>query len=326
MKKIFVIIAIVIVAILALGIFKDQIIRSVVTMSVSNLTGAKMQVQQFSVGVLKPSIRIKGFKLYNPAGFPNEAFLDLPEISVDYDLKAFFKKEIHLPLLVINLKELIVVKNKEGKLNVDSLKFVQKQQEKPAKPVKEAPQAKSSEVMPMKIGLLRLNLGKVIVKDFTQGDGQEPFVAVTEIGVNDKTYKNISSPQQLMALVLTEAMKPAAIKGAGIYGAATVLGVAFLPAGIAGVLVGKDDAKAEYNVGFDKGYAVILDVLKNNGDVVKEDKGAGLIKAKIEGHDVSVKINQISKGIEVTASARKFMMPKPDVAGGIIYKIDARLK
>lgn len=327
MRKILIIFWVVVVGFFALGIVKDQVIKSVVVMSVSGLTGARMEVQQLSVGVFKPAIRIKGLKLYNPAGFPNEAFLDLPEVSLDYDLGAIFKKKLHLPLLVVNLKELIVVKNKEGKLNVDSLKFVQKQQaEKPTKPSKETQTAKPAEMMPMQIDLVKLNLGRVIVKDYTQTENNEPFIAVTEIGVNDKTYKNITSPQQLVALVLTEAMKPAAIKGAGIYGAATVLGVAFLPAGIAGAFIGKDDAKAEYQVSYDKGYAAILDVLKQNGEIVKEDKGAGLIKAKVEGNDVSVKINQLAHAIEVTATARKFMMPKAEVAGGIIYKIDERLK
>jgi len=47
-------------------------------------------------------------------------------------------------------------------------------------------------------------------------------------------------------------MKGAGIKGAGIYGVATILGLGFLPAGVAGVLVGEDTSQAEFNIGYDK--------------------------------------------------------------------------
>ena len=48
--------------------------------------------------------------------------------------------------------------------------------------------------------------------------GKEPLVQVFDVNLKDKTYKDIQSAQQLAALIMVEAMKPTAIKGAKIYG------------------------------------------------------------------------------------------------------------
>jgi len=98
----------------------------------------------------------------------------------------------------------------------------------------------------MQFDVVKLNLGKVIVKDYRKGE--PPTILAYNIGIDDKEYKNITSAQEFVTLVMIQAMGPAAIKGAGIYAAATVLGVAFLPAGVAGVLLGTDSGIEEINV------------------------------------------------------------------------------
>ncbi len=178
--------------------------------------------------------------------------------------------------------------------------------------------------MPLQFDGLNLSIGSVLVKDYSKGG--EPSIEAYDVGIKDKTYKNITSVQQFMVLVLVEAMKPTAIRSAGMYGAATVLGVAFLPAGVAGILTAKDNSQFDFNVSFDKAYNVSPDILKQMGTVKSEDKSAGLIKGKIDKNDITIKIERKERVTQVTVSARKFMLPQAQVAGGVMYKISEKLK
>ncbi len=207
------------------GIAKDQGIKAAVTIGVSEAVGAPVHIDGMSVGIFRQSVRIRGFKMYNPSGFPRGLMVDIPVISVEYDLGAILKGDLHLPLLVLDLKEMTVVKNREGKLNVDALKVAQTKGAKPSK------------TMALRVDTATLDLGRVMVKDYTGGG--RPGVQTYNIGVHHKTYRNIKSVEQLTVLVMVEAMKPTALKSAGIYGAAGVLGVAFLPAAAAGVVLEK---------------------------------------------------------------------------------------
>ncbi len=304
-----------------LAILKDQVIKTTVAAAASSVLGTKVSIDGFSLGIVKQSVRIKGFKIYNPSGFPSGLLLNMEEVSVNYDLPALLGGKLHIPMAVIDLQEMVVVKNKEGKLNVDALKVTEKAAEKPspAQPEKPAKQ------MPMQIDVITLNIGRVIFKDYSKGE--PPVIQAYDVQIKDKTYKNISSAQQFAVLVLVEAMKPTAIKSAQAYAAATILGVGFLPAGVAGAILGKDHAAAEFSINSARLYDIALQVLKKSGEIIKEDQAQKTIKAKVDGSDVNVSIDQKTGGqAAITISARKFMLPKQEIAEGILYQIQEKAK
>lgn len=296
-----------------LCITRDFLIKNIITSVASNMMGASVTMGGFSLGLFSKKIDIRDMKQYNPPGFPREVLIDFPQISVDYDLAALMKGKLHLPLIIVNLKEMVVVKNKEGKLNVDSLKVVEEQKNSKNK----------SKSMPMQIDLLQLTVGKVVFKDFTQGE--TPRIEVFDVAFKNKAFKNITSAQQLATLIMAQAMRQTAIKGAAIYGVSTLLGASFLPAGVVGFLVGKDDAASEFQQGFDKVYAAALEVARQMGKIRSEDKSAGIVKCVVKGADVAIKIEDQSSGRLVTISARQFMMPKPELAAGVLYQISEKL-
>jgi len=317
-KKIAIIVLIVLVV---FGLIKNTLIKTVVTMAASGVVGAPVHIDSLAVGILKQSVQIKGFKLYNPAGYPKEPMLDIPQIRVDYSFLDLLKGKIHCPLLILDLKEMVVVKDKEGKLNVDSLKVAQKNQE----PAKKEEAAKPSKDMALRIDEAHLNLGQVVVKDFTKGE--PPAIQAYDIGVHDKVFKDINSAEQFAALIMVQAMGPTALRSAGIYGAASVLGVAFLPAGVAGVLLGKDSGAQEYEVSFEKAYNTAKEAVQIRGEIITEDKAKGFIKAKVDGSDVKIQITSKDKNkVTIDASARQMMLPKPEVAQGVLYQISEKLK
>jgi len=328
MKRILKLIVIVVVGLLVLALAKDQILRTVISGTATAVTGAPVKIKVFSLSLLKQSVLIKDFKMYNPAGFPKEVFVDIPQIEVGLDVGALLTKKIHLKKVTLDLNELVVIKNKEGKLNVDALKV----SEMPEKPAKEAPQKetpkKPAAQMPLQIDELNLNLGRVIYKDYTAGD--PPKVDAYEINIKNKQYKNLTSVDQLVLVILSEPLKHTAIQGAKIFAAQAILGVGFLPAGVAMTLIGKDSSRQAFDIPYATIYDKTLSFLQGMTDratIKKENKETGIISALVDKNDVTIKMEKLTdRSTQVTVSARRLLMPKPEVAQGLLYQISEKLK
>lgn len=320
MKKILAVVLTVPVIFAGLVVAKDAIIKSAVVMGIQQVTGTAVEIDKFSLGLWAQKIHIEGLRVYNPEGFPEAVLLNVPQVAVDYDLQALLKKTLHLPLLRFNLQELTLVKNREGELNVDFLKVTQK-----AKDDSKKNEVKKPEMIPMRIDTMQLTLGRVILKDYSRG--KEPKIQVFDVGVRDKTYKNITSANQLATLVLVEGIKPTAIKSAAVYGAAAFFGVGLIPVGVATVLLGNDVADSNYGKNFDQVYRAAVEILTQSGTNVAESKDKGAIKATVDGCGVTIRIDEGFPGrTKVSVSARKFLIPRPDVAKGILYKLSEKLK
>lgn len=222
MKKVLVLSVIIVILVITLASVKDHLIKRAITSYMTRVTGAAVTIDVFSLSLIKQSVRIQGFKLYNPEGFPQGVLLDIPEVRADYDFALLLGKRVHLYLLLIDLKEARIFRNRDGRLNVDSLKVAQKEKR---------PSDSENEKMPMQIDTLVLSVGKVSYKDFTRPEllGLQEF----NINIKDRTYKNITSARQLAVLVLIESIKGTAIKDALIYGVGNLLDVGRFPVGVA---------------------------------------------------------------------------------------------
>lgn len=315
MKKILIVIAIIIIAILVISAVKNNIIKYVVTVASAQVTGAPVHIGGFSLSIIGQRVAISGFKMYNPKGFPKGILVDLPKINVAYDLKSLLKRKLHLVDVEIQLKEMVLQKNQEGKLNIDELKVSKQGKKQEDRP---------SGQMPMQIDTIKLGIGRIIMKDYSAG--REPVVKVYDINIH-KSYKNITSAQQLAALILAEPMKAAGIQGAKIYGVATLAGTAVLPVAIAAKLTGKDSSQQEFAGSFDNVYAVSLSVLEEMGGITGEDKAGGVISANINSVPVTLRVRKKSDNrSEVSVSARKYLLPRPEIAAGVLYEISQKLK
>jgi len=322
MKKILMIIAIFIMALVVVGIAKDQIIKSTITGAASRVIGAPVQVDGFHLGILRQVVRISGFRIYNPEGFSKTALLDIDKVNVAIDVKDLLKRKLHLTHAEFSLKEITLETNKDGKLNVESLELA-KQQPISAKERAKG-KAKPAKPIPLQIDLLKLKIGRLVMKDYSVSG--VPAIKVNELNI-DKTYKNITSAQQLVALILSEPMKSAGIQGSVIYGAAMLTGVGIVPVAIASAFIGKDNVQQSLDAAFDKVYDVSLTVLQQMGKIISENKTDGTITANVKGATVNLKLKRATENkTEVTISARKYMLPEPSIAGGVLYKITEQLK
>ncbi len=199
MKKIGVFIIIILIIVIVGGVLGRNIIaKSLISGGIKVITGLSLKIDRLNIGIFKRIVDVKGLKLYNPSEFSERIMVDIPRIYIDYDLGAFLEKKIHFKEVTLYLKEFIVVRDKKGKLNLDSLKIVQ---DKKAKT--EPKERKEQKPSGFKIDILKLKIGKVVFKDYSKGIKPE----IKEFNINiDETYKNITNPYSFVSLIVTKAL------------------------------------------------------------------------------------------------------------------------
>ena len=200
MKKIGIVLIVIAALVIGLAVTKDMVAKSIVEGGVKALTGLKLQMSRLAIGIINPSVGIKGLKLFNPPNFADKLMADMPEIYVKYDLGAILSGRVHLPKVRIHLKEFIVEKNKDGALNLDSLKVVQAEKKEKDATVEGKPAGKAPS---FQIDVLELKIERVLYKDYSGGGAPE----VREYNINiDERYENITNPYSFASLIIVKAL------------------------------------------------------------------------------------------------------------------------
>ncbi|MCD4779663.1 MAG: AsmA family protein [Candidatus Omnitrophica bacterium] len=301
-------------------VFKNQVIKGSVEVVGSQVLGAKIRLEYFSMIFSKQKILIKGLTIDNPKGFPREdKLIEIPEVEIDFDLLSLVNKKLYFPFIHIHMAQLVVVKNKDGIMNVDALKISQRKEN----PDEQDDPRSSSGDIELKIDELSLKVGKVVMKDFSRGDN--PVVEAFDVNF-DKRYKDVNSVNQLTGLILVESMKGTTIRGAKIYAIAMFTGVGFLPAVGANVLFSEDSARALFHESVDTVYETAVSTIRSMGQLKSENREKGVVRGNVQGASIAIKIREKEGQPELTVSARKMMLPKPKIAQGVLYEIQNALK
>ncbi len=292
-------------------VFRDVVIRQVAMKAGSSLLGAELKIGGFDWGFFTQKVVIKDLTIEHPPGFEKDSFIDIPRIVVEYDLGALLKGKLRMPLVLIDLREMMVIKNREGKLNVDSIKTIH-------------PDKKETfEIPEFVIDELKLNVGKVVYKD--QYKKKIPQVLVYDINIRNRTFKNINNVPKLITIVMVQALKPTAVQNAGVYAAATLMGIGFLPGAVIGIVVAKDSAVGELAVGAGRAFNEAEALIQEKGRLTKSDKAKGTIEGNVQGIDIRIKVEKISWfKSRMTVAGRQYMLPKKEFAAGILYQIVQR--
>lgn len=186
--------------------FRNTLSRIVLNHVLSGTIGAETVIDSVNIGLFDPVVEIRGLKVYNPRGFINETFLEMPQVSVGYGRKAMLGQRLHITTLTIALKELDVAINEKGLINIDKLKVLHPPENKQG-PV---------ELPKFTIDKFVLKVGRVETKNYAR-KGSNALVSV-DFGMKERIYKNITSFQGLAGLILVDTMKMAGVKGAQVYG------------------------------------------------------------------------------------------------------------
>ncbi len=196
MKKAGLIIGVAIIVLVILSGMKNMIAKIAIEKASKAIVGLKLDIGSLNIGIIKTLTEVKDLRLYNPEGFEDKVMFDIPEIYVDYNLPEIFKGKIHLYDMKLDLKECVIAKNKDGKLNLDSLKAVQ------GSSARKRPNRESKEVAPdFQIDQLELKIGRVVFKDYSKG--VTPYVLRFNVNLDEK-YKNITDPNALVSLIVVK--------------------------------------------------------------------------------------------------------------------------
>lgn len=198
LKKLFgLLILLLIVAVFA----RNFIVKAGAEQAVAKITGLPLKIEGLNIGLKTTNIDIDDLKLYNPSNFPERMMANVPDIYVDYNLTDIVKGKIHLEEIRFHLNEFIVVKNKDGQTNLDSLKALQ--QTKKAGEAKKKQEPAPSKKMDVQIDNLSLRIDRVVYKDYTAGD--EPKVQTFNVNLNEN-HTNIQDLNAVVSLIVFKAL------------------------------------------------------------------------------------------------------------------------
>lgn len=193
---------------------KNAIAKAAIEKGTEAVTGLQLKMGTFDFSLSKSYLNIEALQLFNPQSFQDRIMVDLPRILVDYHFWDLLKKKIHVEKIELHLKEFVVVRSADGRLNLDALKPAQKAAIKepvpPQEPAKEpgdekAPKpVKRAGLPPMIIDEVHLKIEKVIFKDYSLK--KEGMTQVFNVNI-DETHKNITDPNKLVQLIVFKALK-----------------------------------------------------------------------------------------------------------------------
>lgn len=184
MKKLLIgILAVVLLAVIALVWGRNILARAIIVRGVEQVCGLKTEIAKVDISL--PRVAILGLKIYSPEGFNDKILADIPEVSMDFDLPAFFKNKVYFGKLKLDVRELYVILNEQGKLNVNSLALL--------------PKPGGGKPPDVKIDELAVKIGKVRYK------GTFPLAGVQEMEFNpnvDETFHDVTDPSKVAGQIL----------------------------------------------------------------------------------------------------------------------------
>lgn len=196
MKKILLgIFVVVILIVIGLVFGRNILARTIAVNGIKQACGLKIDIAKVEISL--PRVAILGLKIYNPAGFNDKVLADIPEVSFDFDLPGFFKNKIHLRKFKLDVHEMNVVLNEQGKLNVNSLALL-------------IPKKGGGTPPEVKIDELAVKIGKVSYK------GYFPVAGVNTMefnpGVNE-TFRDVTDPAKVATQIVQRIISKIGIGG-----------------------------------------------------------------------------------------------------------------
>jgi len=180
----------VIVLAVAAVLLLDTSTKALMESRIRSQTGMDVTIGKVEIGLMTPTFRMEGFKLYNSAEFGGTPLIQIPEVFVEYDRDAAARQLLKIKLLRLNISEINVVQHPSGRSNLEVL-----QAQKGA--------AAGQTVEFGGIDVLNLSLGKMRFVDLKDPKQNREF----SFGIKDEVVRNVRGVGDLTGLMLKIALK-----------------------------------------------------------------------------------------------------------------------
>jgi len=199
-KLLFKLLLLLVLVLVGLYLGRNLLARIGVEAAVERVTGFPLVIGSVDVALLENRFEVRDTRLLNPADFGERLFVDLPRFSVDYEPTSFFTRTTHLHQITLDVRQLVIVKNRKGESNLARLRGASPASAPAASPASNAPVPMQSSVPPRhcRVDILRVKIGQVVYKDFT---GAKPVETVQNLNFS-ATYRNITETGMINHLVL----------------------------------------------------------------------------------------------------------------------------
>ncbi len=193
MKKILIGLAVLVAAVfVCVNLFGAMVLGNVL----ENAIGAPVSVGRLHVGIFSSSVGLYHVKIKNPKGFREKTLTDIHEISIKYDLPAFFHGKVHLKTVRLDFGDVTIEKNASqvNLLELGAVKGMTRGMGSgggEAKPEKSGTQKGSA----LQMDEVFVNIGKT---RYVDSSAEPPVVKEYDLGVHNETFKNVTSSQSLV--------------------------------------------------------------------------------------------------------------------------------
>jgi hypothetical protein len=177
---------------------RNLIARASVEYGAKRITGFPLTIGSVDLEVFSSKVDVHDLKLMNPPEFTEPMFVDMPELYVDYRLGSMISGAPHVNDMLINIKQLVIVKTKTDS-NVQKLKGV----------VSGGSGGSSTKYA---LDKLRVHIGTVTIKDFSRAKPSERNFEINR----DITCKNITDSTDISRLILLTVMGQVHLPDIGI--------------------------------------------------------------------------------------------------------------
>jgi len=175
------------------------IAHKAVEMGVYKVTGFPLHIGSLRLSPLHSRLEAARVKLLNPPEFVDRVFVDVQRLYVDYEFGSLLRRQPHLTRLDLQIQKMVIVKNADGRSNIQQLSGVASREE-------DAPST------PFRIDTLHLEIGVITIKDYS---GREPKERSLTLNINE-TFYNITESTDINRLVLLTVMKNVGLSDFGI--------------------------------------------------------------------------------------------------------------
>lgn len=184
--------------VVALVLLQDRIFQAWAESRLEKETGLQVDLRHAEFSLRSGRVRFEGLKIYNPAAFGGTPFIDLEEFQAEVDQEALKQRKLHFRLLCINLAELTLVQDKQGRFNYEVIKEQMEQRKHGSKGGRDKKGEVSVPLTFEGIDTLNLTLGKVRSINLNYPD--KP--AETDLQVHDRVMTDIRTQADFQNKVL----------------------------------------------------------------------------------------------------------------------------
>ena len=169
--------------------FLPPTVEALIASNLSKITGLPVDIGKLHLSLTRPQFLIRDLRFSNPKGFPSTELATLGEVKVQYVPPPIILGRFDLKKVEINFKELRLVRNETGIINLPL----------------QSPMRAVGDVVDEVV----LNLGSLTYTDLSE---KQPVQKTFDLGLNNAVYRNVKGVAGIMEIVNWEVLKRTGIE------------------------------------------------------------------------------------------------------------------